>query len=305
MCGRGLLLPRWLVDRCRHISLVSPPSSRCGNETLEKFQDDNLERFDAIGTAPLPGDVRTGHVPNEGASIWYADYGAGPAVVLLHGGLGNSGNFGHQLGPLVEAGYRTVLIDSRGHGRSTRDEKPYSYDLMATDVLAVMDALSIDKAAIIGWSDGACIGLMLGRHHPDRIAGIFFFACNVDSSGTLPFEMTPPIERCFSRHRKDYAALSPTPERFDDFVEAVGLMQRTQPEYSSADLAEIAVPVTVAQAERDEFIRREHAEYLARTIAGARLVMLPGVTHFAPVQRPDVFNAAVLRFLGELPAWST
>jgi pimeloyl-ACP methyl ester carboxylesterase len=276
----------------------------CEARIMVKFQDDNLERFDAVGATPLPADARTGRVSNDGASIWYADCGTGPAVVLLHGGLGNAGNFGHQVAPLVEAGYRAILIDSRGHGRSTRDDKPYSYDLMGTDVLAVMDALSIGKAAIVGWSDGACTGLILGHHHPDRIAGVFFFACNVDPSGTLPFEMTPLIERCFSRHKQDYAALSATPERFDEFVEAVGLMQRTQPNYSAKDLAEIVVPVTVVQAESDEFIRPEHADYLARSVAGAKLVTLPGVTHFAPVQRPDVFNGAVLEFLGQLPQWN-
>ena len=267
-----------------------------------KFQDDTLERFDAVGATPLPADARTGHVANDGASIWYADCGAGPAVVLLHGGLGNAGNFGHQVAPLVEAGYRVILIDSRGHGHSTRDDRPYSYQLMGTDVLAVMDALSIARAPVIGWSDGACTGLVLGHRHPDRIAGVFFFACNMDPSGTLPFEMTPLIERCFSRHKQDYAALSPTPEKFDAFVEAVGLMQRTQPNYSADDLGEISVPVTIVQAAGDEFIRRGHAEYLARSIPGAGLVFLPAVTHFAPVQRPDLFNAAVLDFLNALPA---
>ena len=74
-------------------------------------------------------------------------------------------------------------------------------------------------------------------------------------------------------------------------------MQREQPNYSADDLASIAVPVTVAQAEDDEFIKPEHAEYIAMTIPGARYVVLPGVTHFAPVQRPEVFNAAVLEFL--------
>ena len=265
-----------------------------------KFQDDDLERFDTVGAAPFPADARTGRVANAGASIWYADCGSGPAVILLHGGLGNSGNFGYQFEPLVQAGFRAILIDSRGHGRSTRDDKPYSYDLMGTDVLAVMDALSIPKAAIVGWSDGACTGMVLGRHHAERIAGVFFFACNMDNSGTLPFELTPRIERCFSRHKQDYAALSATPDKFDEFVEAVGLMQRTQPDYSAADLAEISVPVTVVQSEGDEFIRREHTEYLARTLPEAELLVLPGVTHFAPVQRPDLFNDAVLQFLAGL-----
>ncbi|RYG98403.1 MAG: alpha/beta hydrolase [Alphaproteobacteria bacterium] len=268
-----------------------------------RFHDDDLQRFDASGAQPFPAGARAGRVENDGASIWYAECGAGPAVILLHGGLGNAGNWGYQIAPLVDAGFRVILIDSRGHGRSTRDDRPYSYHLMSTDVSAVMDGLAITRAAIIGWSDGACTGMILGHHQPDRVAGILFFACNVDPSGTLPFEMTPLIERCFSRHKQDYAALSPTPEKFEEFVEAVGLMQRTQPDYSAEQLREIRVPMTVMQSEGDEFIRREHAEYLARTVPGAELVVLPGVTHFAPVQRPDVFNAAMLQFLGRLPSW--
>jgi pimeloyl-ACP methyl ester carboxylesterase len=99
------------------------------------------------------------------------------------------------------------------------------------------------------------------------------------------------------RHAKDYAQLSATPDQFQAFAEAVGLMMKTQPNYSADDMAEIRVSVTIAQSEHDEFIKREHAEYLARSIPGAELVVLPGVTHFAPLQRPDQFNNAMLAFL--------
>lgn len=261
------------------------------------FHDDDLEIFEKSGPPSLPPGGHEGYVEREGARIWHVSYGTGPAVILLHGGNGNAGNWGYQVAPLIAAGRTVVLIDSRGHGRSTRDDRPYSYDLMGDDVLTVMDALDVRKAAIVGWSDGACTGLVLARHHPDRIAGVFYFACNMDNSGTLPFEFTPIIGRCLSRHKQDYAALSSTPDGFDAMMQAVGAMQSTQPEYSAADLAEIGVPVTIAQAERDEFIRREHAEYLARTIPGAGFLLLSGVSHFAPVQRPDLFNEAVLEFL--------
>jgi pimeloyl-ACP methyl ester carboxylesterase len=262
-----------------------------------EFRDDDLEIFETSGPTPLPSGGSQGHVENDGAVIWYCTYGYGPAVILLHGGLGNSGNWGYQVSSLVAAGYQVILIDSRGHGRSTRDAKPYSYVLLGSDVLAVMDALTIEKAAIVGWSDGACTGLILGHTHPDRISGVFYFACNMDNSGTHPFVLTPRIERCFSRHKQDYATLSPTPEDFDAFVEAVGLMQRTQPEYSAEDVAAIDVPVTIVQAEHDEFIRREHADYLAHTIPGANFVSLQDVSHFAPVQKPDQFSAEILTFL--------
>jgi pimeloyl-ACP methyl ester carboxylesterase len=74
-------------------------------------------------------------------------------------------------------------------------------------------------------------------------------------------------------------------------------MMETQPNYAAHDLAEVRVPVTIAQSEHDEFIKREHAEYLAQTIPGANLIVLPGVTHFAPLQRPERFNATMLAFL--------
>jgi pimeloyl-ACP methyl ester carboxylesterase len=260
--------------------------------------DDDLNRFDVQGAAPLPPTREQGFVAHDDARIWYAAYGAGQPVILLHGGLGNSGNWGYQVPALVTSGYRAIVIDSRGHGRSTRDERPYSYTLMAGDVLAVMDALHVEQAALVGWSDGACTALVLADQHPQRAGGVFFFACNMDPSGAKEITDFPPIlQRCVSRHRKDYEQLSATPDQFDQFSEAVGLMQRTQPNYSAEDLAQIHTPVTVAQSEHDEFIHRAHAEYLVRSLPNANYVFLSGVSHFAPLQRPALFNAAVLAFL--------
>src|ERR1700761_6789224 len=101
--------------------------------------DDELTRFEASGATPLPLPDEWGFIENEGARIWYGGYGDGAPVVLLHGGLGHSGNWGYQVPALIANSYRVVVIDSRGHGRSTRDERPYSYEQMASDVLAVMN----------------------------------------------------------------------------------------------------------------------------------------------------------------------
>jgi pimeloyl-ACP methyl ester carboxylesterase len=262
--------------------------------------DDDLIRFEADGAAPLPATDDQGYVEHEGVRIWYATYGSGPPVMLLHGGLGHSGNWGYQVPALVRSGYRTVLIDSRGHGRSTRDARPFTYELMASDVAAVIDGLHLEKAGLVGWSDGACIALILASNAPARVAGVFFFACNMDPSGTKKVEFTPILRRCINRHMKDYAQLSATPNQFDEFSEAVGLMQRTQPNYSADDLAKISVPVAIVQSEHDEFIKREHAEYLARSIPNAEFTYLPDVSHFAPLQRPEQFNTAMLAFLGKV-----
>ncbi len=266
-----------------------------------ELHDDDLIQFEAEGAA-LPETNVKGYVENDGAQIWYAVYGSGAPVILLHGGLGHSGNWAKQVPALTENGYQAVVIDSRGHGHSTRDAKPYSYELMASDVLAVMDKLQIEKAAFVGWSDGACTSLILADQNPSRAAGVFFFACNMDPSGTKEFVFTPILGRCISRHKKDYAELSSTPDQFEAFAEAVGLMQRTQPNYSASDLARINVPVAIVQSEHDEFIQREHAEYLAQNIPNAEFIFLPGVSHFAPLQRPELFNKAILEFLAKVSA---
>ncbi|HEU4324356.1 MAG TPA: alpha/beta hydrolase [Roseiflexaceae bacterium] len=264
------------------------------------LHDDDLSRFAAEGAA-LPTPSAQGYVEHDGARIWYATYGEGAPAVLLHGGLGHSGNWAYQIPALVGRGYRAVVVDSRGHGRSTRDARPFSYELMASDVEAVMDTLGIARAGLVGWSDGACTALVLASRAPERAAGVLFFACNMDPSGTKELEFTPVLQHCIGRHREDYAQLSPTPDLFDALSEAVGLMQRTQPNYTAEDLARIGVPVAVVQSEHDEFIKREHAEYLARTIPRAVLIELPGVSHFAPLQRPALFNGAMLDFLDSLP----
>jgi pimeloyl-ACP methyl ester carboxylesterase len=266
-------------------------------EIKMEIQDDELVKFDSEGAAPLQYTDQQGHVENEGARIWYATYGSGSPVILLHGGLGNAGNWGYQVPALVENGYQAIVIDSRGHGRSTRDARPFSYELMASDTLAVMDILKIQKAGFVGWSDGACIALILADQFPARAAGVFFFACNMDPSGTKEFEFTPIIGHCISRHQKDYAALSSTPQKFDEFSAAVAEMQQTQPNYSANDLTRIRVPVVIVQSEHDEFIKREHAEYLVHNIPNAKLIDLPGVSHFAPLQRPKQFNEVMLAFL--------
>src|SRR3982074_3274835 len=91
--------------------------------------DDELRKFEAEGAAPLPVTNDQGYIEHEEARIWYTAYGSGSPVILLHGGLGHSGNWGYQVPALVRSGYRAVLIDSRGHGRSTRDARPLSYEL--------------------------------------------------------------------------------------------------------------------------------------------------------------------------------
>lgn len=265
------------------------------------FTDMELENFVQYGAKPLPKANKQGFVENNGAKIWYSTYGSGHPVVLLHGGFGNSGNWGYQIPDLIKADLSVILIDSRGHGRSTRDTQRYTYELMASDVLAVLDFLQISKIGAIGWSDGAIISMILGLQVPDRIAGVFFFGCNMDPSGTK--EMGDPplaVQRCSKRHFLDYKTLSSTPDEFDEFASNVSEMMKTEPNYTAEQLKTIRVPVLIVQSEFDEFIKREHAEYLAKSIPTAKLLIIPGVSHFAPLQQPALFNKYLLEFIAKM-----
>ena len=247
---------------------------------------------------PLPPAAMQGTVAHDGARIWFATFGAGAPVILLHGGLANSGYWGGQVPALVRDGHRVIVIDSRGHGRSSRDSRPYTYELMESDVIAVMNQLGVPKAAVVGWSDGAIIGLVMALKNPERVTRVFAFAANMDPSGVKPAVDSNPVFGRFEREAgAAYARLSPTPGDYADFQKAIGRMWDTEPNYKAADLATIHVPVAIADGDHDEAIEPAHTRYLARTIPGARLIILPGLSHFAMLQDPMAFNTAMLGFI--------
>lgn len=256
------------------------------------------ERWQIIPALPaMAAPATSGSVRTDGADIHYTTYGKGPPVILLHGGLSNSEYWANQV-PFLARSHRVILIDSRGHGRSTRDGRPYTYELMASDVMAVMDRLKLPKVAIVGWSDGAIIGLVMALKHPERLTRVFAFAANMDPSGVnLAATEVPPFSTFIDQARKDYARLSPTPDKFDDYLAAIGKMWETEPNYSATDLARIHVPVAIVDGDHDEAIKAEHTAYLARAIPGAKLVWLKDASHFAMIQDPAGFNAAMAAFL--------
>jgi pimeloyl-ACP methyl ester carboxylesterase len=250
-------------------------------------------------TPPPVAGVHTGHAKVNGISLYYAVIGQGSPVVLLHGGLANSDYWGFQVKALAPH-HTVILMDSRGHGRSTRDARPYGYDLMADDVVGLLDTLHIQKADVVGWSDGAILGLDLALRHADRVGRIFAFAANTVTSGVQPdVEKNPTFARFIARAGQEYAKLSPTPKEYDAFVAQISKMWETQPNWTDAQLKSIRSPVLVVDGDHDEAIKRPHTEYIAATIPGAGLLILPNVSHFAFLQDPVLFNDAILHFLGD------
>jgi pimeloyl-ACP methyl ester carboxylesterase len=248
-------------------------------------------------TPSLPTPAESGRVAVNGISIWYAAFGAGEPVVLLHGGLANSDYWGHQV-PVLARRFRVIVMDSRGHGRSTRDSQPYGYDLMASDVLGLMDHLGIGKAAIVGWSDGAIIGLDIAMHHPGRVSRLFAFAANSDPSGVKDVGKSPVFTRFIARAKKEYEALSATPHEYERFLAEISHMWESQPHWTAADLGRIETPTWIVDADHDEAIRRQNTELMADAIPNAGLLLQPEVSHFSMLQAPDQFTGDVLRFLG-------
>jgi pimeloyl-ACP methyl ester carboxylesterase len=250
-------------------------------------------------TPALPPGGQTGTAQINGARIWFATYGdpAKPPVLLLHGGLANAAYWGNQIPPLAET-YRVVVMDSRGHGRSSRDAQPYSYGLMARDVVGLLDHLSLPRAAVVGWSDGAIIGLDLAINHRSRVTRVFSFAANTDPSGVVENVDKQPVFAAFiARAEEEYRQNSPTPEGWTAFLATISRMWATEPHYSAAQLRSIATPVLVADGDHDEAIKRPHTERIAALIPGAGLLIQPNVSHFSMLQDPAQFTADVRRFL--------
>ena len=90
-------------------------------------------------TPTLPKAAQSGFAPVNGIKVWYAMFGRGEPVLLLHGGLANANYWGHQVRAL-QRHYQVIVMESRGHGRSTRNQEPYGYDLMASDVIDYIQA---------------------------------------------------------------------------------------------------------------------------------------------------------------------
>ncbi len=245
---------------------------------------------------PVAGEA-TGRADVDGIQLFYATVGVGTPVVLLHSGLANSDYWGLQVEAL-KAQHKVILVDSRGHGRSTRDARPYGYDLMADDVAALLAVLQVPRADVVGWSDGGIIALDLAMRHPARVGKVFVFAANSVTSGVKPdVEHNPTFARFIARAGGEYARLSPTPGQYDAFVAQISHMWDSQPNWTDADLQRITAPVLIADGDHDEAIVRAHTEYLAATIPGAGLLILPNASHFAFLQDPALFNAALLDFL--------
>jgi pimeloyl-ACP methyl ester carboxylesterase len=272
------------------LALLAGPAAGTAGELWESLPQ----------TPPLPKPVTSGFAPVHDIRMFYAVFGQGSPIVLLHGGLANSNYWGHVIPIFVRHHFKVIVADSRGHGRSTRSAQAYSYDLMASDVIALLDYLKIEKPDLVGWSDGGIIGLDIAMHHPERLRRLFAYGANSDPSGVRPDSDSIPTWAAFvERTRREYPQLSPTPGDYEAFRTQIEAMWAQQPNWTLQQLQQITVRTAIADGAHDEAIKREHTEYLARAIPHAKLVILDDASHFGMLQNPQEFSAAVLAFLKE------
>jgi pimeloyl-ACP methyl ester carboxylesterase len=262
-------------------------------------------RWESLPLPPeMPAPEASGHVEASGGGrIYYAAFGSAssPPVILLHGGLGNGDHFAHQVPALVDR-FRVIAIDSRGQGRSTLGKGKISYRSMASDVVAVMDALRIKKASVAGWSDGGAIALALGIDAPDRVDKLFVFGTNYDAHGSKPRSgRSPTFVAYAAKCRADYGRFVKAPgspqAAYDAAATALTPVWRDPSSFTREQLRSIRAPTLVADGDHDEVIVLDQVKEMAALIPNGRLAVLPDTSHFALWQDPAGFNQLLLGFL--------
>ncbi|AVA19785.1 alpha/beta hydrolase [Rhizobium sp. CB3171] len=242
---------------------------------------------------PMPQPKTSGMADVNDIKMYYAEYGAGDPILFIHGGLGNADVWGHQVADFARD-HLVIVADSRGHGRSTRSQQPFGYDLMTSDYAALLDYLKIGKVTLVGWSDGGIIGIDMAMKYPDKLTRVIAQAANVTTDGVKPDVMS---NKTFNEYinvaGEYYKKLSPTPNEYDAFVKQLSQMWATQPTWTAADLGKITVPVTLAIGDHDEAVKLDHTQMMAKEIPGAKLVILKDVSHFAMLQDPKGYDALI------------
>jgi pimeloyl-ACP methyl ester carboxylesterase len=248
-------------------------------------------------TPPLPPTDRSGLAEVNGTRLFYAQFGQGEPVLLLHGGMGSSNYWGYQIESLARS-HAVTVMDTRGHGRSPVTSSAFGYELFADDVVALMDYLQLPNASLVGWSDGAVTGLLAAMRRPDRVARLFTFGANFSAAGAKAGGGRTPVFAAYSsRCRDEYRTLSPNPDKWPELIAGLRATWHSELNITKRKLGTLKCPTTMCVGQYDEIIKWERAQDMAQAIPAGRFVLLPDVSHFAMLQNPEQFNAALVEFL--------
>jgi pimeloyl-ACP methyl ester carboxylesterase len=264
------------------------------------------------GAASMPTPTKSGYVPVTGGKVYYATYGEGSPLVLLHGGLMTIETFGPVL-PLLAETHEVIAIEAQGHGRTGPMDRPMTFDNMAADVAEVIKSLGYDKVDVVGYSMGATIGLRLGLAHPELVKKLVLASAPFAYSGWHDYNQqgmrglnasvadsmkgTPLYEA--------FAAVNPDPET--NFPKLLDQMQYMGLDYDfSADVPNLKVPTQLVYGDWDA-VRTSHAAKFFELLGGGlqdalwdgsgmnqnRLAILPNVTHYTMMTSPKLAETAL------------
>jgi pimeloyl-ACP methyl ester carboxylesterase len=237
-----------------------------------------------------------------GVQTYYELSGQGKPLIFLGGGLVTAEVSDAQV-PTLAGSYRVYVPERRGHGRTPDVEGPITYAAMAQDTIAFMDAVGIESAHLVGWSDGALVAMIVALRRPERVKKLVYIGQNLNPDDVRPeakpilegmtLETAPPM------FAQLYAATSPDgPDHWPVVFEKISTMFKTDPGLAVEDLAGVKAPTLVLIGD-DDLISAEHAGVLQRTLPDAQLAVVPGASHAAPLEKPELVNRLILEFLSD------
>jgi pimeloyl-ACP methyl ester carboxylesterase len=234
---------------------------------------------------------------------YYEVHGSGDPVILLHGGMCTAETFDGQTPALAER-FRVYVPERRAHGRTADVPGPITYEIMAQDTIAFIEAVGIERAHLVGWSDGAFVGLLVALWRPELVGKLVLMCQSVSWEG-----VRPELSRVLGSASKEmvplqlvqaYEALSPDgPNHLDAVLEKVLALWNTDPAFPLSDLERVAAPALVLAADRDVFLSIEHAAAMQRSLPESQLAVVPGASHTLPMEKPELVNRLILDFLAE------
>jgi len=252
----------------------------------------------------------------------YDDNGSGPALLLIHGFPLCRRMWYPQVKALVSSGFRVITPDLRGFGESDSPEGPYSMDLFADDMAALLDHLGVEEAVIGGMSMGGYILFNLLERHRSRVRAACFITTRANADDEAGKERRLAMAREVKKFGPQLAAnafekmlfadesITGRPKLMDEVYSwmtandsrgiAGGLLaMRERKEYLPL-LAGFSVPALAIGAEGDKAAPPENARAIAAGIPGCRLAIIPHAGHMANLENPGAFNDALLEFLRSL-----
>jgi pimeloyl-ACP methyl ester carboxylesterase len=234
-----------------------------------------------------------------GQRVWHAVAGEGEPVVLLHGGFAGASSWGANTPAIVAAGFQVYTPERRGHVHTPDIPGPITYSNMADDTIAYLDAV-VKPAHLVGWSDGAVVGLLVAQRRPDLVKRLVLIGQYYNSGGKAQGAVVDELLDLGSETtqfvRAEFDEFSPDgPDYFPTYHAKMMHLFNTEPELELASFSGVQAETLVLQGDRDE-VTLEHSKELAETMPNARLAVLPG-SHGLPIESPDTFNPLVIFFL--------